>query len=81
MTTAIKANVLVQLGHLRTYPEVAEAEQRGELTLHGCFYRFETAEVLAYDAAANKFASVLHELVSEQTIFTMESLILAQDER
>jgi carbonic anhydrase len=68
LTTAIKANVLVQLGHLRTYPEVAEAEQRGELTLHGCFYRFETGEVLAYDSTANKFASVLHELATERTV-------------
>ena len=68
LTTAIKANVLVQLGHLRTYPAVAEAEEQGKLALHGCFYRFETGDVLAYNATANKFASVHLELVSEQKI-------------
>jgi carbonic anhydrase len=60
LTTAIKANVLVQLGHLRTFPAVAEAEARGELQLHGCFYRFETGEVSVFDPAVGHFTSVVN---------------------
>ena len=67
LTTAIKANVLVQLAHLRTYRDVAEAEEREELALHGCFYRFETGEVTVYDAAANRFASV-HGFTNEPSV-------------
>jgi carbonic anhydrase len=58
LTAAIKANVLVQIDHLRTYPAVAAAEASGSLTLHGCFYRFETGEVSAFDAAARRFVPV-----------------------
>lgn len=46
ITAAIGHNVATQLAHLRTYPVVAEAELRGELSLHGWFYRFETGDVL-----------------------------------
>lgn len=59
LTTAIKANVLVQLEHLRTHPAVVEAESRGALALYGCFYRFEAGEVAVYDGTAEKFVSVL----------------------
>jgi carbonic anhydrase len=55
LTTAIKANVLVQLDHLRTYAAVAEAETRGDVRLHGCFYRFETGEVTVFDDAQRRF--------------------------
>lgn len=58
LTTAIKANVLVQLAHLRTYRDVADAETREKLAVFGCFYRFETGEVTLYDPAANRFVSV-----------------------
>ena len=55
LTTAVKANVVVQLGHLRSYPAVAEAEARGDVRLHGCFYRFETGEVTVFDDAQKRF--------------------------
>ena len=58
LTTAIKANVIVQMKHLRSYPAVAEAEARGELRVHGCFYRFETGEVSVFDESQNKFGSI-----------------------
>ena len=58
LTTAIKANVLVQLNHLRTYSAVADAEARGELRLHGCFYRFETGEVTVFNAQQQLFTSI-----------------------
>jgi carbonic anhydrase len=68
LTTAIKANALVQLDHLRRFNAVAEAEVRGELRLHACFYRFETGEFLAYNAAANRFACILRESPNETSI-------------
>jgi carbonic anhydrase len=58
LTMAIKANVLVQLEHLRTYPAIVEAESSGTLSLSGCFYRFETGEVTLFDADAQRFVSV-----------------------
>ena len=58
LTAAIKSNVLVQLDHLRTYPAVALAESAGELALHGCFYRFETGDISAFDSVRGKFVCV-----------------------
>lgn len=58
LTTAIKANVLVQLGHLRTFAAVVEAETHGELRLHGCFYRFETGEVTVLDEERRRFVPI-----------------------
>ena len=60
LTVAVKSNVLVQLEHLRTYPAIAEAEADGSIALHGCFYRFETGEVRAFDAAVNRFVPIEH---------------------
>jgi carbonic anhydrase len=68
LSTAIKANVLVQLAHLRTYRDVAEAENREELEIFGCFYRFETGDVSVYDPAANRFTSMLHVQPSETSV-------------
>jgi carbonic anhydrase len=59
LTTAIKANVLVQLDHLRTYPAIVGAELQGAITLSGCFYRFETGEVTVFDSVAQRFVSVV----------------------
>jgi carbonic anhydrase len=58
LTAGVKANVLVQLDHLRTYPAVASAEASGALALHGCFYRFETGDVNVFDPAVDKFVSI-----------------------
>jgi carbonic anhydrase len=65
LTTAVKANVLVQLNHLRTYPSVAEVEGSGELRLHGCFYRFETGEVTVLNETRRKFMPVDEYLEAE----------------
>ena len=43
---AVETNVKVQLEQLRSYPFVREREQRGELSLHGWLYVFETGGVL-----------------------------------
>jgi carbonic anhydrase len=58
LTTAVKANVLAQLHHLRTYPAVTEAEARGALRLHGCFYRLETGEVTVFSASDHRYIAV-----------------------
>jgi carbonic anhydrase len=68
LTSAIETNVKVQLAHLRTYPCVQEAEARGELSLHGWFYRFETGDVNALDGETGAFASVLHLLTREPSV-------------
>lgn len=59
LTHAVKANIAMQLEHLRTYPAVAAACMDGTLTLHGWFYRFETGEVEALDDRTNGFAPLI----------------------
>jgi carbonic anhydrase len=52
---AVAANVIVQLGHLRTHPSVADAIATGRLTLHGWVYDVTSGEVTAYDAERQHF--------------------------
>ena len=68
LTTAIKANILVQLDHLRTYPAVADGESRGTLNLYGCFYRFESGDVNIYDAQSARFVSVAETAANKASI-------------
>ena len=68
LTAAIEANVKVQLAHLRTYPCVIEAEARGELNLHGWFYRFETGDVNALVDETGAFVSALQLLTQEPSV-------------
>ncbi len=51
-------NVLQQLEHLRTYPAVAEAEQRGVLTLTGMYFDIGRAQVHLADQATGRFVPV-----------------------
>jgi carbonic anhydrase len=55
LTMAIEQNVLVQLGHLRTHPSVAEAVAAGRLRLHGWVYHIETGKVDAHHEASGRF--------------------------
>jgi carbonic anhydrase len=50
-----KANTLVQLEHLRSYPVVARAEQEDGLRLHAFWFDIADAEVLAYDPGEGRF--------------------------
>jgi carbonic anhydrase len=68
LTTAVKCNVIVQLSNLRTYPAVAEAEARGELELHGWFYRFESGEIFELDGAERQFVSVRQQYEDEMPV-------------
>jgi carbonic anhydrase len=65
LTTAIKANVMVQLNHLRTYPAVTEAEARGELRIHACYYRIETGEVTVCESSRRQFVRIDDYIQSE----------------
>ena len=55
---AIEANVVVQLGNLRTHPSVAEARAAGKLAIHGWVYDFVTGAVTAYREAENRFVQL-----------------------
>ena len=58
LTRTIQENVLVQLENLRTHPAVATAVARGDLNLHGWYYKFETGEVLAFHPDKNAFLPI-----------------------
>jgi carbonic anhydrase len=65
LVDTIKANVKVQLEHLRTYPTVKAAEERGDVELHGWFYQFENGEVSQLDEGTGKYVSILDVLTKE----------------
>lgn len=65
LTAAAEENVLVQLGHLRTHPSVAAALDRGELSLHGWVYKFETGEVFAYAPEEGQFLPLAEALAAQ----------------
>ncbi|MFN3651070.1 MAG: carbonic anhydrase [Armatimonadota bacterium] len=64
LMAAIAENVLVQLEHLRSYPVVSQAIDEGRLTLHGWVYKFQTAEVFAYDPEQGQFTPLAASLGS-----------------
>jgi carbonic anhydrase len=68
LTSAIKANVLVQLDHLRTYPGIVEAEAEGRLSLFGWFYRFETGQIFQCDGPAQRFVDVIESFDERQVV-------------
>jgi carbonic anhydrase len=54
-TALIHANVLAQLAHLKTHPEIASGLERGSLQVHGWYYDILTGAVEAYDESACRF--------------------------
>ncbi len=62
---AARANVLLQLEHLRQQPAITAAVERGELTLHGWFYDIGTGMFEEYEEEQGKFA----ELCSPSELF------------
>jgi carbonic anhydrase len=48
----VKANVVIQLAHLRTYRCVCDGENGGTVSLHGWLYNLHTGSVLVYDAVS-----------------------------
>ena len=53
--TLIEDNVLLQIENLRSYAFIREAEERGDLSLHGWVYHFETGEVREYHPETSRF--------------------------
>ena len=51
-------NVVGQLGHLRGYPVVREAEARGALCVHGWWFDIGAASVSAFDPALRRFVPI-----------------------
>jgi carbonic anhydrase len=56
LARAVEANIIVQLGHLKTHPCVAEALAAGRLELHGWVYDIASGDVQAYDEKWRQFA-------------------------
>jgi carbonic anhydrase len=59
---AARANVLMQLENLRSYPIVERKVARGELKLYGWFYDIRRAEIEQWDAERGAFVPVGHGL-------------------
>ena len=51
-------NVLQQIEHLKTYPNVQKRMAEGKLDLHGWWFNIKEAEVYAYDQRDHKFRLV-----------------------
>jgi carbonic anhydrase len=58
LTATVEENVLVQIENLQTLPAVGSRLVRGDLRLHGWFYKIETAEVFAYDEGNGQFVKL-----------------------
>jgi carbonic anhydrase len=66
LNVTIQENVLTQLENLKTIPIVAERLERGELSLHGWVYQFETGKVFAYKPTEGQF-SPIHQTPTSET--------------
>ncbi len=49
LSALVKANVELQLEHLKSHPAVSRALEEGAIRLHGWVYSIENAEVLTFD--------------------------------
>jgi carbonic anhydrase len=67
LNAAIRANVLVQLEHLRSYPVVASRLTDGRLELHGWVYEIESGRIEAYQPTTEQFV-VLDEAYQLPTV-------------
>ncbi|MBW2015244.1 MAG: carbonic anhydrase [Deltaproteobacteria bacterium] len=51
----IKANVLLQMEHLMTYPCVREAVEAGRLTIHGWLYDLHNGDLFSYNDSEKRW--------------------------
>lgn len=58
LKAAVRENVLTQIANARTYPFIEEAIRRGELTIYGWVYEFETGQILCCDHRDQTFVPV-----------------------
>ena len=52
---AVEANVVAQLGNLRTHPSIATGIETGQIKIHGWVYHIESANVTVYDSEQGEF--------------------------
>jgi len=64
----IKANVLLQRGNVKSYPEVIHALKTGRLNVHGWLFDLESGDLIAYDDATNKWQDISSPLDEQVTI-------------
>ena len=65
LNATVEENVLVQLENLRTLPAVGSRLVRGDLHLHGWFYKIETGEVFAYEPRTGQFVPLAEYRIPE----------------
>lgn len=53
-----QANVLAQLEHLKTFPEIQERLEKDEIDLHGWYYDIGTGEVHEYMEEYDEFVVI-----------------------
>lgn len=63
LNAAIQENVLAQIENIKTHPSVAARLARGELSIHGWVYKFETGEVFSYDAKEEQFIRLTENMI------------------
>ena len=54
----VKANVLLQCDHVKSYPVVDQAIQAGRLRVHGLLFNLESGDLSAYNETAGVWRSV-----------------------
>lgn len=54
-TALIHANVIAQLNHLKSHPEIAKGLERGTLQVHGWYYDILTGDLEAWDESRSRF--------------------------
>ena len=63
---AVEENVLVQLDHLLSFPEVVHLIEQERVELHGWVYDLGTAQLAVYDHQSQRFQPA-SELLAERT--------------
>jgi carbonic anhydrase len=57
-TALIHANVIAQLNHLKSHPEIAKGLEQGTIQVHGWYYDILTGDLEAYAPAQNRFVPI-----------------------
>jgi carbonic anhydrase len=68
LITATEQNVLAQLNHLRTYPEIAARLSTRRLQLHGWYYDIASGRIDEYDPQAGVFVPLVREVQSKAQV-------------
>lgn len=58
LLSLIKANVELQLDHLKSHPAVSKALDEGAIRLHGWLYMLESAKILSFEAVSKSWHAV-----------------------